>query len=304
MSLSRHVLNLWLRLTEKRWLARVQDPAELRRAFEAKARFWLRAPRGSRFDAERRGDVPVVWVRGPEVARDRGPVMVYFHGGGYVFGSPATHRAMMARLSALTGLPACLPTYRKAPEHAFPAAVEDGLAVLRALGDHPGGVILGGDSSGGGLALAVLGEALRQHQPLPRALFAFSALTDLGFSGKSLATNARAEAMLPVSRTDDLAQMYLQGADPDDPRASPLRADFTGAPPVWLSVGDTEILLDDTRRMTLRLTGQGVTVTEVIAHDLPHVWPLFPGLLLPEAEETLRGLAGWIKALSPLQGEN
>jgi len=89
--------------------------------------------------------------------------------------------------------------------------------------------------------------------------------------------------------------MYLQGADPRDPRASPLFADFTGAPPVWLAAGDTEILLDDTRRMAARLRAQGVAVTESIARDLPHVWPLFQGLI-PEADATLSGLAGWLRS--------
>ena len=296
MSLRRRILNLQLRLLEKPYLARVADPVEIRAGFEAKARFWFHPPRGTRFDEDQLTGVPVLWAMAPGVARGTGPVLLYFHGGGYVFGSARTHRAMLARLSGLTGLPACLPDYRLAPEHAFPAAIEDGLAVLARLGDHPGGVILGGDSAGGGLALAVLAEALRRGGPRPRAAFAFSPLTDLTFSGESFRSNAQAEVMLPAARAHEMARMYLCGAEPTDPRASPLFAEFPGVPPVWIAAGDTEILLDDTRRMAERLRAQGAAVTEVIARDLPHVWPMFQRLL-PEADATLRDLAGWIRSL-------
>jgi acetyl esterase/lipase len=303
MSLRRSALNLALRLMEKPYLARVRDPAHLRRGFERKARVWFRPPRGSRFETDRCGGVPVLWALGPGVSRQDGPAILYFHGGGYVFGSPATHRAMLAQLSGLTGLPACLPDYGLAPEHPFPRAVEDGLAVLSALRNHRGGVILGGDSAGGGLALAILGEALQQGGPRPAALFGFSPLTDLTFSGESLRRNARADTILPATRTGEMAHLYLQGADPKDPRASPLFAAFTGAGPVWLAAGDTEILLDDTRRMTARLRAQGVPVTETLRQDLPHVWPIFHGLL-PEADETLRDLAEWIRSLSSRPDES
>lgn len=295
MSLQARALNLALRLVEKPHLARAEDPRALREGFERKARFWFRPPRGSRFVRDGIGGRAALWALGPGVGHESGPVILYFHGGGYVFGSPETHRAMLARVSALTGLPACLPDYRLAPEHPFPAAVEDGLCALAALAGHPGGVVLGGDSAGGGLALAVLAQALAGKGQLPRAVFAFSPLTDLTFSGESIRRNARAEVMLPATRAHDLAALYLQGADPRDPRASPLFAELTGAPPVWLAAGDREILLDDTRRMAARLRAQGVSVREHIARDLPHVWPFFHNIL-PEARTTLHDLAGWIRS--------
>lgn len=297
MSLRRNVLNVALRIFEKPYLARVRDPARLREGFERKARFWFRPPRGSRFETDSCGDVPVVWALAPGVTRDDGPAIIYFHGGGYVFGSPSTHQAILARLSALTGLPACLPDYGLAPEHPFPHAVDDGLAVIEALSAHPGGMILGGDSAGGGLALAILAQVLRDGGPRPRGLFAFSPLTDFTFSGGSVRSNARADVMLPASRANEMAAMYLQDADPTDPRASPLFAAFTRAAPVWLAASDTEILRDDTRRMTARLRAQGVAVTEALHPGLPHAWPIFQGLL-PEADETLHDLAGWISSRS------
>lgn len=305
MSLMRPVLNLWLRMTEKPHLVRTTQPVDLRKSFELKARLFFRAPRGTVFRDDvlvhEGSQVPAHWAVAPGAGA--GPVLLYFHGGGYVFGSPKTHRAMLARLSSLCGLPACLPDYRLAPEHAFPAAVEDALTAYRALGGHPGGVVLGGDSAGGGLELALLGEITRLGLAQPLGCFAFSPLTDLTFSGASLVQNAKADVVLPATRAPEMARRYLAGADADDPRASPLKADFKGAAPVWLAVGDTEILLDDTRRMARVLEAQGVPVQCKVEHDLPHVWPLFQGLL-PEAHATLCQLAEWIKALSSRPDES
>ncbi|MGY3438962.1 MULTISPECIES: alpha/beta hydrolase [unclassified Marinovum] len=295
----RHLLNPYLRMTEKRRLSRVDDPKALRRAFEINARLFFWPPRGAAFAAREVAGVPVTGVN----EHAKGPLILYLHGGGYVFGSPRTHRAMVAHLSRHTGFPALLPDYRKAPEHAFPAPVEDALAVYRAVMARPGGIIFGGDSAGGGLALALLAECLRLDLPLPRALFAFSPLTDLTFSGASVKTNAASDVVLPAHRTAEIAEKYLQGADAKDPRASPLFADFTGAPPVWITVADREILLDDTVRMAARLRAQGVQVTDIIAHDLPHVWPLMHGLL-PEGRATLRDLGQWLTRLSPPKADS
>lgn len=299
MSLMRPVLNRWLRWAEKPHLAREQDPLALRKAFERKARFFFRAPFGTRFKRDRQGNVPVLWVNKTE----SGPLILYLHGGAFVMGSPDTHKAMMGYLSRAAGLPICLPDYRLAPEHPFPAGLDDALACYGAVMDRPGGVVLGGDSAGGAMALALLAEILRLGLPLPLGVFAFSPLTDMGFSGDSVLRNAEADVVLPVSRAQDTAMLYLSDHDPRDPRASPLYADFAGAGPVWMTVGDTEFLLDDTRRMTSRLRAQGVAVTEIVAHDLPHVWPMFHNIL-PEGRATLRAVAGWINSLSRSEGDS
>jgi len=296
MSLRRPLLNLTLRLREKRFLARVEDPRELRDRFEQVARWLFWPPKGSHFSSAVLDGVPVTWARGAGAAED-GPALMYLHGGAYVFGSGRTHRSMLARVSERTGLPACLPGYRLAPEHRFPAALEDALAAYIALSAERA-VILGGDSAGGGLALAMLAEILKHGLRKPLAVFCFSPLTDLTFSGASIQTNARADVVLPAARSGELAKMYLGDANPGDPRGSPLFARFTGAPPVWVSVGDTEIMLDDTRRMADRLREDGVDVTEVIEHDVPHVWPIFCPLL-PEAGATLDALADWISCQLP-----
>lgn len=304
MSLARPLLNLGLRLLEKPYLARVRDPAEIREGFERKARFWFGMPRRARLVQDTLG-TPAVRVLWAEATRDA-PVLLYLHGGGYVFGSPRTHAAMLVHLARLCKAQACLPDYRLAPENPFPAAVEDARACFEALvsdGVAPDRIVIGGDSAGGGLALALLGDLCRSGGPTPAGAFAFSPLIDLTFSGRSFRTNASADPLLPAGRAAEMADLYLNGADPADPLASPLNADFPGAPPVWMCAGNTELLLDDTRRMAARLEQQGATVEAHIEAGLPHVWPIFRRFL-PEGEATLRQLAGWIRQLPSLSDGN
>lgn len=293
MSLRARLVSFSLRTFEKPRLARIADPADLRAGFERKARRLFRPPRGTVCTHGTLGGVPVLRVRPPGAA-DPAPVIFYLHGGGYVFGSARTHMAMVARLAHLAGAEAVLVDYRLAPEHRFPAAFEDAEAAWSALPPTGAPVWIGGDSAGGGLALALLAQLLARGGRLPDAVFAFSPLTDLGFTAPSLTENSRTDAMLPAGRAAEMADLYLQGADPADPRASPLLAEFSGAPPVWMALSKTEILRDDALRMERRLRGQGVMVDLEIAPDLPHVWPFFQGLM-PEAHDTLARLAGWLR---------
>ncbi|OIQ45831.1 MAG: esterase [Roseobacter sp. MedPE-SW] len=292
MSVLRPFLNTYLRLTEKRLLKNAAGPEALRRSLETKARLLFHGPLSMRL---KRGE-----LAGSEAVRispRKGPepqvTILYFHGGGYVFGSPATHAAMVASLAKRAGAGAVLPCYPLAPEHPFPAAFNHAIAAYRACREQGGRLIIGGDSAGGGLALALLAHLLARGEPTPEAVFAFSPLTDLTFSGVSVRDNAEAEVVLPAERAQDMVQMYLNGADPMNPSVSPLFADFTGGPPVWITAGDTEILLDDSRRIVDRMQAQGVDVTYVEEVDLPHVWPLFHNSL-PEARSTLKTLAAWI----------
>lgn len=296
MSVTRPILNAWLRWTEKPHMRRASK-VNLRNSFENKSRFYFHPPRGTSFVDANLGDIPAHWTWALGVGREDGPLILYFHGGGFVFGSPRTHRAMLARLSKEAGMPAALVKYRLAPETPFPGAFEDCLAAYKAVMDRPGGVVLGGDSAGGALALAVLAEVTRAGLTPPKGCFALSPVVDLTFAGESMERNAKAEVVLPAERAEEMIDWYLDGADPRDPKASPLFASFKGAAPVWICAGDTEILLDDTKRMAAHLRGEGVEVTEVIEHDLPHVWPIFHNLL-PEGRKTLADLGQWIRSLS------
>lgn len=293
MSAIKPVLNAWLRWIEKPYLARVQDPGKLRRSFEQKARYIFTAPPRTTSRKDSIAGVPVLHVAGDGVTAE-GPLLLYFHGGAYTFGSARTHLGLMGALSKRVGWPGCLVDYRLAPEHPFPAAIDDVRAVYAAVADHPGGVIIGGDSAGGGLALALLGDILARGLPQPRAVFAFSPVTDLAFPNPSFVENRDADVLLPASRAKEMTDIYLGEVSPTDPLASPVHADFTGAPPVWICVGTTEILRDDTKVMAEKLRAQEVMVHEVIGDDLPHVWPFFQRLL-PEARATLDDLADWLR---------
>lgn len=299
MSWRAKALNHWLRRVEKPIMAGSTSPQQLRRRLELNARLFFHPPRGTastwqvlQHDGR---SIDILDVTPRESSSDA--VVLYIHGGGFVFGSPDTHSAMAAQLGKRLGARVLLPRYRLAPEAVFPAAFDDIVTAwhgLCASGIDPKRIVIGGDSAGGALTLALLGHLVAQNAALPAASFCFSPLTDMRFSGKSFHQNAVVEAVLAANRADELAQMYLDGHTPRDPQISPLEADFTGASPVWITAGTTEILRDDARRMVARLEGAAVDVTYIEAPDLPHVWPIFHNIL-PEARQTLDGLALWIR---------
>lgn len=296
MSFQARLLNQWLRLTEKTQLARARDPVALRRSFETKARLFFHAPFGTQRAWETLGAGRALKITPPGATGDR--VIMYFHGGGYVFGSPRTHSAMLATLAKRSGSIAILPEYPLAPEAPYPAALDravDAYYACLAQGTDPTKLVLGGDSAGGGLVLALLARLVAEKAPLPAGVFAFSPLADLRFSSDSFTANAQSDVVLPAQRAADMAEFYLAGHSPDDPGATPLNAEFHGAPPVWITVGDTEILRDDSLRMTAHLKSQAVPVTLSVESDLPHVWPMFHNIL-PEGRATLNMLAKWITA--------
>ena len=294
MSLRLTLMTAVARAVLKPAMRRQTTAGQARRAMETAARLLLRDPPGT--VAAPWGDGGLRLTCGPVAARG---VILYFHGGGYIAGSPATHRAMLARLSRRAGLAAVLPRYPLAPEHPAPAAFDAARAAwdrLMAEGHRPGEVVLGGDSAGGGLALALLAHLCRAGTP-PAGAFALSPWTDLTLTGRSLLLNAGRDPLLPVGRIGDLRGMVLGGLAPDDPRVSPLFARFSGCPPVFLQVAETEILRDDTLRMAERLRGQGAGVTLDLWPEGIHAWPL-AGRWLPEAGAALDRIAAFLRGLT------
>ena len=294
MSVVQKPLNLWLRTVEKR---RIKNgtPQQLRRALDVQSRLFFHAPRGTKFRVATFNGVPCQQVT--SASDIEGRVLFYIHGGGFVFGSPTTHRAMAAQLAKRIGARAVLPQYRLAPESAFPAAPDDIRAAWDGLcesGVAAENIVVGGDSAGGALAFGLVAGLCALGAPLPGAVFGFSPLADLTYSGDSFRSNAKADAVLPAESADKLSDMFVRGAPADTPSVSPLFGRFEGAPPAWITVGDTEILLDDARRLAARLVSQGCDATLVVEHDLPHVWPIFHNIL-PEGRHTLDALAQWIR---------
>ena len=281
------------RLLAKPLLARTATPQQARSDFARMAGFLSSPPYVLHLPGA--GVLPLHQISVGKVRTDR--VILYFHGGGYIAGSPDTHVGLMGRLSKLTGLRIISPAYRLAPEHPAPAAFEDAVTAHEALLDQgydPDHIVLGGDSAGGGLALALLGRLCAQGRR-PAGLFAFSPWTDLGLTGDSLRRNANVDPIFPAGRISDLVGYVAGNLDPRDPRLSPLYADYSKPPPVLMLVGTTEILLDDSRRMAARLTEAGGTVSLSEYPGAPHVWPLLDGYI-PQARAALREVAGFITA--------
>ncbi|MEO6300452.1 MAG: alpha/beta hydrolase fold domain-containing protein [Paracoccaceae bacterium] len=298
MSFRLRLLNRGLRGLAKPRLAKADDPVAARRNFVRVARLFRMPPYVLHLVED--GRTALHWVS----VRRRNPdwVVLYLHGGAYATGSPVTHRALMARIAKLTGLQVVAPVYRLAPEHPAPAAFEDAVAahaMLIAKGYAADRIILGGDSAGGGLALALLADICAKGQR-PAGLFAFSPWTDLALGGDSLARNALADVFLPVSRIGFTVDLVIGALSDRDPRVSPLYAEFITPPPVLLQVGTTEILLDDSRRMAEKLRQAGGAVILSEWPDCPHVWQMADGYL-PEARAALVDVAEFVAELvSPL----
>jgi monoterpene epsilon-lactone hydrolase len=202
-------------------------------------------------------------------------VVLYLHGGGYVIGSPRTHIALAGELARRARTRLVSLDYRLAPEHPFPAAVEDGLAAYRELlqrSEHPADVVLAGDSAGGGLAIATLLAAREAGLPMPAAVVVFSPWADLTLTGASIETKHGIDPIFIRSDFEEYRMHYLGQQDPSAPTASPALTDLTGLPPLLIQVGSNEILLDDAVRLAARAGSDDVDVTLQIWGGLPHVF--------------------------------
>jgi acetyl esterase/lipase len=225
-------------------------------------------------------------------------VLLYLHGGAYQIGSPATLRRMIALISAAAQSRVLSVDYRLAPEHPFPAAVEDALTAYRFLLHgcaDPAAIAIAGDSAGGGLALAALVALRDAGDPLPAAVVVMSPWTDLALTGESLRTRADVDVMIKPSGMTETATTYLAGADPRHPYASPLYADLHGLPPILIHVGDAEVVLDDSTRFAAKARAAGVDVTIEVWPEMPHVWHAWAGLL-PEADKAIERIGSWLRA--------
>ena len=297
MSLRLRLLTFALRVFAKPHMRRVAAPEILRADMERWARLLPLAPFTSLVPLTV-GGLRALSIRSGPVRHDA--VILHFHGGAFVAGSPQTHKAMLSRLARLARLEVIAPAYRLAPEHPFPAAVNDAEAVwddLLAKGFAPDRIVLSGDSAGGALALSLLVRLCRRGTP-PAALVALSPWTDLTGSAPSIILLEDKDPLLAAERVAEVAQLYLQGHRADDPAASPLFADFPGAPPILLQTSEADILRDDAMRLEQRLRAAGCEVLLQLWPDTPHAWHLFDGWI-PEAREALREAALFInKALN------
>ncbi len=295
-SIRLRLYSAFTRAVIKPWLRRATEPAKVRASFEKHAgRMHLHPP----FATYRKGqisDVPVLWVSRKAVSCD--DVLLYMHGGGFVAGSPDTHKHMVADLVGHLGCEAVMPRYRLAPEHPFPAAFEDCLAVYQGLlarGLRADQIILGGDSAGGALTLALIGHLSDAGMDMPQSAFALSPVVDMSAQFDSMTENARSEVLLIAERFGEIGAMYASDADLANPKASPFYADFERCPPVLLHCCDGEVLRDDTLEMQRKLVGLG---HDVLVRSFPnafHVFHIMRGHF-PEAHAALDDVVAFIKA--------
>lgn len=261
-----------------------------------KAGLWRPGPlRGTSIEPAEIGE----WVVAP--GPDSGSVVLWFHGGSYLFGGPAQRRGPASRLSRSSGASVLTAAYRLAPEHSFPAAVEDAVAAYRWLlaeGIAPEAVVIGGDSAGGGLAVAALVSLRDAGVPLPAGALLFSPWTDLTMSGASITGLAEADDVLDAASLEWAAGQYLAGADPRHPLASPVFADLAGLPPVFLQTGGAEILLDDSTMLAARIREAGGEAILDVWPGMPHIFqtlaPIVPeaGTALHQAGRFIGRVAG------------
>lgn len=239
--------------------------------------------------------VPAEWVTAVGIEPEG--VILYLHGGGYVIGSIATHRGLAERLSHAADARVLVIDYRLAPEHPFPAAVEDATTAYRwllASGIHPARISIAGDSAGGGLAVATLVALRDAGDPLPTTGVCQSPWVDLEGIGESMTIRAGLDPMVQKEGLLHMASMYLGSAAPRTPLAAPLYADLTGLPPLLIQVGTSETLYDDAIRLADRATAAGVNVTLEPWQDMIHVWQLFAPML-PEGQQAIDRIGEYIR---------
>jgi len=278
--------------------------AQLRAGFAALMSTMV-VPSGFRTSTTTLGGRPALSVE-PERGARPGGTILYFHGGGNVYGSPEAVLSLTAQLVVKTGFRALSPDYRLAPEHTFPAGIEDTVSAYRALlddGTDPSTIAFAGDSAGGGLTVTTCLAARDAGLPVPAAIVAFSPGLDATRTGESMDTKAGIDPILTRAGVERTGAMYLAGQDPRQPLLSPaVVADLTGFPPMLLQVGTNEILLDDSTRLAARATAAGVDVILDITADVPHVFQSFAGGPLGEADQALDRAALFISQHIPTPG--
>lgn len=254
------------------------------------------APDGVTCTPVEAGGVSAEWSEAAGV--DEAKVVLYVHGGGYVMGSAGSHRDVTGRLSKAAGARVLSLNYRLAPEHPFPAPVDDAVAAYRwllAQGISPGNIAVAGDSAGGGLAIATLLALRDAGEPLPAAGIGISPWVDMEGTGESMTTRAAVDPVVQKEGLLGMAKLYLGDADPKNPLAAPLHADLAGLPPLLLQVGDAETLLDDSTRLAERARAAGVDVTLKVWDEMPHVWHLFAPIL-PEGRQAIDEIGSFFQA--------
>jgi acetyl esterase/lipase len=239
--------------------------------------------------------VPGEWVRMPGVATDK--VLLFLHGGAYTMGSIPTYRDLASRLSQASGVQVLLVDYRLAPEHPYPAAIEDALKAYNWLlhnGFAPSQIAIGGDSAGGGLTLATL-LSIRQagDGPLPAAAILLSPWADLSNSGESYTSRASVDPVIKPGDDTRHIKDYARAHNVRNPLISPVYANLQNLPPLMIHVGNDEVLLDDSTRVAKNAKAAGIEVQLKVWEDMWHVFQAY-AMMLPEAQQSINELGAFV----------
>lgn len=272
-------------------------PVEVRRRrIDSAARRAIRVPRGVCLKTVSANGVPSDWLEPDEAIPGR--AILYLHGGAYVICSPSTHRGLAGNIALASQARVLLIDYRLAPENPFPAALDDALAAYRWLletGYPPEHIAIGGDSAGGGLALATALSLRDDHNKMPAALFLLSPWTDLTFSGESIRTRADRDPLLSLNGDDWLVKIYANGRPLDHPYISPLFGNMHDLPPSLIQVGTEEILFDDSTRLEQKARAAGVNIR---LETWPGMWHVFQGFApyVPESQQAIEKIGEFLRA--------
>lgn len=296
MSIRAQLMSFLIRRTIKKPLEAIADDvAGFREQMANAGKMSPKIPEDVMVEPVDAGGIPCEWVS-KDMVQD-GKAILYLHGGGYVFGNLDGYRDLAWRLSAETGVRVLIADYRLAPEYPFPAAVEDATACIRWLMSQeydPSDIVIGGDSAGGGLAVATMVNLKNLGIKQPAGAFLLSPWVDLACSGDSMAKNAKEDCMLSPVSLNAMADLYLGEHDHRAPLASPLFADLSGLPPSVIHVGSTEVLLSDSERLADKFKAAGGESVLEIWPKMPHVFPVFAARI-PEGKQAIEKIGEFVK---------
>lgn len=288
------LVRLWLRLLLRRY-RRARLPIDaVRRRLQRLNRIAPRPPRSVEITAVSVAGMSGERIVGPMSRPDRH--LLYLHGGGYTYGSPSLYRDFTWRLAAACRATVLCIDYRLAPEHPFPAALDDSVAAYRWLlaeGADPRHIAVAGDSAGGGLVLANLMRLRDEGAPLPAAAALISPWTDLALTGESLRRGAPKDPIVSFAAAAHNARLYLAATDPRYPYASPLYGNPAGLPPTLILVGSDELILDDAVRMAERMRAAGCETELDVVPGMFHGWHMF-ARLIPEARHSIARIGTFV----------
>ena len=292
----------FLRALYQDWTERmVADPnlsiANLRSMFDEWSQPALE-PEKVCYRSDRLGGVEAIWAL--PAGADTNRAIVYTHGSGFAVGSADSHRKLAGHLAKALNVTAVLLQYRRAPEHPFPAQIEDAVAAYKALiekGFDPKKISTAGDSAGGNLAIASVLKMRDLRLPLPGSVIAFSPWLDMALRGATLETNSTTDALVGRGILEAMVGMFLGGkTDPLNPLANPLENDFKNFPPLYINAGGAETLLSDSESLYAKAKAAGANTILSVVPGMQHVFPALAGRA-PEADEEMQRIARWYRAL-------